>query len=140
MQHISKTIRQTNHSWFYEKDIFNDFNILVKIPDWTSIKIFVEDEQIDLINTKTIFHRRYIDLNNGCTVREWQCVDKIGRISSIKIIKFISISNKHELGKCLLIRPENYTGNLKVLSGIDCNTADFNYLINQNICIAIHQF
>lgn len=120
---------------FYEKDIFNDFNILVKIPDWTSIKIFVEDEKVDLISNKTIYHQRYIDLNNGCTVREWQCVDKIGRISSIKIIKFISVSNKHELGKCLLIRPENYTGNLRVLSGIDCNTADFNYLINQNISI-----
>ena len=123
---------------FYEKDIYNDFNILVKIPDWTSIKIFVEDEQLDLTKNETLFHRRYIDLNNGCVVREWQYADNLGRITNIKIIKFISVSNKHELGKCLLIKPENYTGNLRVLSGIDCNTADFNYLINQNISIDNH--
>ncbi|HBG49509.1 MAG TPA: hypothetical protein DDW90_08425 [Cyanobacteria bacterium UBA9971] len=123
---------------FYEKDIYNDFNILVKIPDWTSIKIFVEDEQLDLTKNETLFHRRYIDFNNGCVVREWQCADNLGRITGIKIIKFISVSNKHELGKCVLIKPENYTGNLKVLSGIDCNTADFNYLINQNLSIGSH--
>jgi len=123
---------------FYEKDIYNDFNILVKIPDWTRIKIFVEDEQLDLTKHETLFHRRYIDLNNGCVVREWQYADNIGRITSIKTIKYISISNKHELGKCVLIKPENYTGNLKVLSGIDCNTADFNYLINQNLSIDNH--
>src|SRR3989339_834942 len=64
---------------FYEKDIYNDFNILVKIPDWTSIKIFVEDEQLDLTKNETLFHRRYIDLNNGCVVREWQYADNIGR-------------------------------------------------------------
>ncbi|OGH99246.1 MAG: hypothetical protein A2039_04325 [Candidatus Melainabacteria bacterium GWA2_34_9] len=123
---------------FYEKDIYNDFNILVKIPDWTRIKIFVDEEQLDLTNNETLFHRRYIDLNNGCVVREWQCADNIGRITSIKTIKYISVSNKHELGKCLLIKPENYTGNLRVLSGIDCNTADFNYLINQNLSIDNH--
>ncbi|OGI03441.1 MAG: hypothetical protein A2104_03285 [Candidatus Melainabacteria bacterium GWF2_32_7] len=123
---------------FYEKDIYNDFNILVKTPDWTSIKIFVEDEQLDLTKHETLFHRRYIDLNNGCAVREWRCADNQGRITGIKIIKFISISNKHELGKSVLIKPENYTGNLRVLSGIDCNTADFNYLINQNLAIASH--
>lgn len=123
---------------FYEKDIDNEFNILVKIPDWTRIKIFIEDDQLDLINNETLFHRRYIDLNNGCAVREWECTDKLGRITGIKIIKFISVSNKHELGKCVLIKPENYSGNIRVVSGIDCNTADFNYLINQNISINNH--
>ena len=74
---------------FYEKSIDDEFNILVRMPDWTRIKIFVEDEQLDLRINKTLYHRRYIDLNNGCAVREWQCVDKPGRITSIKIIKFI---------------------------------------------------
>jgi len=120
---------------FYEKDIDNEFNILVKIPDWTRIKIFLEDEQLDLTKNETLYHHRYIDLNNGCTVRDWQCIDNIGRITSIKIIKFISVWNKHELGKSLLIRPENYTGNIRVISGIDCNTANFNYLINQNLSV-----
>ena len=123
---------------FYEKDIYNEFNILVKAPDWTRIKIFVEDEQLDLTKNETLYHRRYINLSSGCVVREWQCADNLGRITSVKIIKFISISNKHELGKCVLIKPENYTGNVRVLSGIDCNTADFNYLINQNLSIDNH--
>jgi len=123
---------------FYEKDINNVFNILVKIPDWTRIKIFVEDEQLDLTKNETLYHRRYIDLNNGCAVRDWQCIDNIGRITSIKIIKYISIWDKHELGKSILIKPENYTGNIRALSGIDCNTADFNYLINQNLSIGNH--
>ncbi len=120
---------------FYEKDINEEFDILIKIPDWTRIQIFVEDDQLDLIKDNTLYNRRYIDLNNGCIVRDWKCADSIGRITSIKIIKYISLSDKHEMGKTVLIKPENYTGNLRILSGIDCNSADFNYLINQNIII-----
>lgn len=120
---------------FYEKALDEEFNILVKMPDWTRIKICLEGEQLDLLQTETLNHRRYIDLNNGSVVREWQCTDNIGRITSIKIIKFISLANKHEMGKCIYIKPENYKGTVKVLSGIDCETGEFDFLINQNISI-----
>ncbi len=122
----------------YEKDLFNEFNILVKIPDWTRIQIFVEDEQLDLTKNETLFHGRYINLGNGCAVREWKYSDSYKRITSIKIIKYVSLSNKHELGKYILVKPENYTGNIRILSGIDCNTANFNYLINQNLSMNNH--
>lgn len=126
---------------FYEKNINDsetEVNLLIKIPDWTRIKIFVNEELLNLIDAKPLYHNRYIDFNSGCIVREWRCEDETGRVTSIKIVKYISFHNKHEMGKSILVKPENYTGNLRILSGLDCDTAGFDYLINQNINIKNH--
>lgn len=123
---------------FYEREINDEIDTLVKIPDWTRIKIFVEGEQLDLRTVKTLHHHRYIDFGNGTVVRDRRCEDEAGRITSVKITKYISLYNKHETGKSILIKPENYTGNIRILSGIDCDTAGFNYLINQNINLENH--
>ena len=120
---------------FYEKDINDQLDTLVKIPDWTRIKIFIDEEQLDLRNLENLHHNRYIDFKKGEVVRVWKCRDETGRITSIKITKYISIGNKHEMGKNILLKPENYTANMRILTGIDCDTAGFDYLINQNISL-----
>jgi len=120
---------------FYEKSSTDEYNLLVKMPDWTRIIISVEGGRLNLLQNNIIYNYRYIDLRSGCVVRSWKCADNDGRITSIKIIKYISLHNKHELGKTVLIKPENYNANISVLSGLDCNTADFGYLTNQNISI-----
>lgn len=94
-------------------------NELAKVPDWTKIQIFLDDNLVDLLNSKILDHKRYLDLKKGLVVREWRSEDKIGRIIEIKITKYISISNKHEAFKILSIIPENFSGKIKVLSGID---------------------
>ncbi len=114
----------------------DDFNFLVRVPDWTSIKIYVGGELLELRESNVLKHIRYIDFENGTVVREWKHEDKEGRITSVKILKYISLAEKHELGKLLIVRPENYSENINVVSGIDCNTADFDYLLNLNSDIA----
>ena len=108
------------------------FNFLVKAPNWTSLRIYVGDNMLDLKEDNTLMHSRYIDFDRGLAVREWQNQDREGRITNIKIIKYISLAHKHELGKIVLIKPENYSEKILVVTGIDNNTADFGYLLNMN--------
>jgi kojibiose phosphorylase len=117
---------------FYDQSNNDRYNFIVKIPDWTRIRINIDDDLIDLIEPETVYHNRYIDLKNGTAVREWKNVEHGGRITDIKIIKYISLAEKKEMGKCLIIKPENYSGNIRVLSGFDENASNRNYLENFN--------
>ncbi len=110
----------------------DDFNFLVRIPDWTAIKIYVGDKLLNMKESTVLHHMRYIDFKNGTVVREWKNEDEEGRITSIKIIKYISLAEKHEFGKLLIINPENYSEEIRVITGINCDTADFRYLLNLN--------
>ena len=115
----------------YEKSADYNYNELVNLPDWTRIGIFIEGNVVNLFDTKIISHRRYLDFKNGITIREWISQDNNGRITNIKFIKYISLSNKHEAGKALIINPENYSGKIKVRSGIDAAMTAPIYTISQ---------
>lgn len=110
----------------------DEFNFLVRCPDWTSTRVYVAGNILNLREGKTLHHLRYIDFEKGTIVREWQNEDRQGRITNIKIIKYISLANKNEMGKFIVIKPVNYSGDIHVTTGIDCNTADFTYLLNMN--------
>jgi len=116
----------------YVQGAKDDFNFLVKSPNWTAMRIYVGDNMFDLKEDIPLWHSRYIDFDRGLAVREWRNEDRDGRITDIRIIKFISLARKHELGKLLLIKPENYSDRIRVVTGIDNNTADFGYLLNMN--------
>ncbi len=111
----------------------DEFNLLVKIPDWTSIKIYAGGDLLNVKNRKVIEHLRYIDFKTGTAVREWIDEDIEGRITNIKIIKYVSLANKNELGKFVVIKPKNYSEKIRVITGINCDEADFKYLLNMNI-------
>lgn len=117
----------------YEKVCMEDYNELVKMPDWTRIHIFIDGNKIDLVKNRFFEHTRYIDIQNCLSIRNWINIDTVGRITDIKIIKFISLFNKHEAGKCIIVRPENYSGKIKILSGIDGKDIDATQLRPQLI-------
>ncbi|MFH0702508.1 MAG: glycosyl hydrolase family 65 protein [bacterium] len=109
----------------YEKDVYYSYNSLVKLPDWTRIQVFIKDNIVDLLENKILEQKRYLDLKKGIYIREWKTQDSTGRITSVKIIKFISLNNKHEIFKSLIIKPENYSEKLRVISAIDGNITNF---------------
>ena len=111
----------------YEKFNNNTYNEIVKLADWTRIKVFIRGNQLDLFKFKSLQHVRYLDLKQGISVREWETQDDVGRITKIRIVKFVSISNKNEVGKSISIQPQNYSGKIRVISGIDGSNMDLRY-------------
>ena len=108
----------------YENEPGTNYNGLVKLPDWTRIQLFINDDIGDLFEEESLFHFRGLDLKHGIGIREWRCKDTCGRITYIKIIKFISLANKNEAYKEIVIKPENYSAKLRLKSGIDGNMPD----------------
>lgn len=106
-------------SGFYETLEEHSYNQLVKLPDWTRLQVYIEGEMIDLTSCIRSKTKRYIDLDDNTSVREWVCEDNTGRITSIKMTKFISFKNKNLCFKSIVVTPVNYNGKIKVASGID---------------------
>lgn len=127
---------------FYELVLDTNCNALIEVPDWTRIQVFIDGIQVNLFDEKYIKHYRYIDLNNGLYVRNWVTVDSLGRTTNIRIIKFISLKSKNQAFKSITIKPENYSGCIKVISGIDGTLTDLDYFVSKesisssNICLA----
>lgn len=99
-------------------------NELAKIPDWTRIQIILDDSVVDIFNSETLFHKRYLDLKRGLAVRVWKFKDNLGRVLSVKILKFISLYRENEAYKSIEIETENYSGKIKLISGIESSQND----------------
>ncbi len=99
---------------------------LIKNADWTRIEVFVDGRKLSLLRGNDIEHKRYLDLRKGLTFREWEHQDESGRITKIKIIKFVSIAHKNLLFKSISVKPENYCGSLIVKSGFNTKDEDGN--------------
>lgn len=99
---------------------------LIKIPDWTRFNIFIENEQVDLLNVKTLELDRYLDFKRGVVSRVWKFRDYNGRITKVQILKFISFADKNLCLKSIYIQPINYCGKMKLQSLIDYKNIDLN--------------
>lgn len=115
----------------YTKAPEDEYNFLLKLPDWTRIRVFVDGEMLDLRNQTVVENLRGIDFTRGISIREWINCNKHGKITKIKIIKYISINDKKEFGKIIELTPENYTGNITIITGLDYNAASIKYLLKE---------
>ena len=88
-------------------------------PDWAALRVFAEGEEIDLEEGETVEHERYLDLKRGVLERDWLHTDEIGRTTRLHYRRFVSLANRHILVESTAITPENYSGRLRVISGID---------------------
>ena len=103
----------------YTKHANNSEEELAMLPDWTRMQVYIDDNPINLFNVKTLEHKRYLDMKRGIFFREWKNKDELGRITNIKILKYISLHNRNKACKSMTILPENYSGRIKVVSAID---------------------
>jgi|GEM_PF-109077 len=100
---------------------------LAVMPDWTRIKLFIEDEPMDLTVQEIIKQKRYFDTKRAVSVREVKVKDADGRITRLKTEKFASLKDKHFGGQSISIIPENYSAQISIRVGIDGNVVNVDY-------------
>jgi trehalose/maltose hydrolase-like predicted phosphorylase len=105
--------------YFDPKEGVKDVPALVIVPDWLHTVVTLDGTPIRFENGELLEQRRWLDLRNAVGVREWRYRDSLGRITRITTLRFASLEDPHALGLRIIVKPENYSSRLKIVSGLD---------------------
>ncbi|MCK4258228.1 MAG: glycoside hydrolase family 65 protein [Halanaerobiales bacterium] len=97
----------------------NQVTEIPNCPDWLEMEIELNGERFDLLRGNILDYQRTLDLKKSVLTRVVRWEDTKGKITRLKFIRFVSIKNQHLMGITLEITPENYDGEIKVVSGLN---------------------
>jgi len=92
---------------------------LVNVPDLIGVEIILAGELFNLKVGKIISYNRRLNLKDGQLIREIKWQSPKGNITRLIFRRFVSIVNLHIAALQIKIVPLNYSGTLKIKSGID---------------------
>jgi kojibiose phosphorylase len=97
---------------------------LVVAPNWLLFTVSVEGEKLHLDSAEILMHKRTLDMRRGILVRDWLHQDRNGRQTSFRSLRFASLADRQAAGLQVWVTPQNYSGRIKVESGIDGDVAN----------------
>ncbi|MGH3805799.1 MAG: glycoside hydrolase family 65 protein, partial [Pseudonocardiaceae bacterium] len=93
---------------------------LVNLPNWLLLKLRIEGEEaIRLDNVEVLFYRHSYDIRHAVVARTIQFRDRAGRETTLRSRRFVSMANSHLAGIEWIVTPDNWSGQLEVISGLD---------------------
>ncbi|MCL4474409.1 MAG: hypothetical protein M1455_10835, partial [Actinobacteria bacterium] len=102
----------------YDIGEYDGLEELATAPDWLFTRIFVFGKQLKLDTETMVEHKRILDLRRGVYRRRWRHRDHQGRMTSVEFTRFVSMDDPHALVLTVSITPENYSGAVRVETGI----------------------
>ncbi|NMW22237.1 MAG: glycoside hydrolase family 65 protein [Chlorobiaceae bacterium] len=92
---------------------------LVKCPMWTDVSIWSEGEKFCLSTCKSLRHEQVLDMQKGTLHRTTTVKNPSGKTITLETIRLVFMHNVH-LGYLLVkITPRNFSGPIRVLSGLN---------------------
>ncbi|MGH3836582.1 MAG: glycoside hydrolase family 65 protein [Pseudonocardiaceae bacterium] len=93
---------------------------LVNLPNWLLLKLRIEGEEaIRLDNVEVLSYRHSYNIRNAVVARELQFRDRAGRETTLRSRRFVSMANSHLAGIEWTVTPDNWSGRVEVISGLD---------------------
>ena len=92
---------------------------LMVLPDWTGLRIWIDDHSLSIQHGKVLEHRRILDMQRGVLWREWRHSDPAGRITRIVSFRFASLADRHLLLHSVTLIPENYSSVVRFESAME---------------------
>lgn len=89
------------------------------LPDPLLIKLFIDGAPFRLWDGKLLEYSRTLDLRTGGLSRNLRWDNGAGKVSSIQIRRFCSMADRRLIVQEYKIVPENWTGTVRIESGID---------------------
>jgi trehalose/maltose hydrolase-like predicted phosphorylase len=93
---------------------------MVNLPNWLVLRVAVEGEWIDPLDPAHLLgHRVTLDLRRGLLSRVLRFTDAGGRRTALRQRRFVHMGLRHLAGLQTVVTPENWSGRLRVRSGLD---------------------
>jgi trehalose/maltose hydrolase-like predicted phosphorylase len=93
---------------------------LVNLPNWLLLELRIEGEEaIGVNNVEILSYRQEYDVRNALLKRNQRFRDRAGRETTLETRRFVSMANMHQAAMEWKITPENWSGNVEMISAID---------------------
>jgi trehalose/maltose hydrolase-like predicted phosphorylase len=93
---------------------------LVNLPNWLVLKLRIEGEDpIRLADVELLGYRHELDIRTATVIRELRFRDRAGRETALRSRRFVSMADLHHAGIEWTLTPENWSGRVEVVSGLD---------------------
>jgi trehalose/maltose hydrolase-like predicted phosphorylase len=92
---------------------------LMVLPDWTGVRIWIDDQPLSMQQGDVLQHRRILDFRRGILWREWRHRDPAGRITRITAFRLASLADRHLLLHSVTLTPENHTSVIRFESSME---------------------
>lgn len=95
---------------------------IVNMPNWIKVTFKVDgsDEPwLDIMECEILDYHQELNFKEGTLARTLRIKDLKGRIFFLQFIRFVSMANQHVAFQKFLIRPENWSGNIIIKSGLE---------------------
>jgi len=98
---------------------------LVNLPNWLPVRFRIEDgDWFSPDTVRLLEYRQVLELYEGVWRRELRFDDGAGRMTRVRVLRFVSMSIPHLAGQRLEIEPENWSGAVEVSSELDGRVAN----------------
>ena len=94
----------------------------VNSVDWLYTRIKIEGEQLDINKSKITEFVRQLDMRTGTLTREFVWHTPKGKKLRLTFLRFISMKTPNLSGQRITFEPLNFSGTVKVCSGLDFST------------------
>lgn len=98
---------------------------LANMPDWLTLRLYVEKELIGIENCEILSFTRALDMRRACFVKSIRLRDRKGRETLIEGVRFVSRAHVHRMAVRLYVTPLNYSGIIEVENIIDGTVMNF---------------
>lgn len=92
---------------------------LMVLPDWTGVRVWIENQPLSMDEGQVLEHRRILDMLQGVLWREWRHRDPNGRVTHLNTYRLASLADRHLLLQSVAFRAENYSGTVRLESAIE---------------------
>ena len=92
---------------------------LMILPDWTGVRIWIDDQPLSMQQGDVLQHRRILDFRRGILWREWRHRDPAGRITRITAFRLASLADRHLLMHSVTLTPENHISVIRFESSME---------------------
>jgi len=93
---------------------------LVNLPNWLVMTLRIEGgEPLALDKVEVLSYRHELDIRTDTVIRQVRFRDSAGRETTLASRRFVSMARMHQAAIEWTITPENWSGTVEVISGLD---------------------
>jgi maltose phosphorylase len=107
--------------------------IIANAPDWTGIKVQLNEEKLDLAVWEVLNFKRVLNLHEGFLERTFEAISKKGHHIQVSVKRFLSVANTETGAISYKVKSINFTGRISFMPVIDGDLLDYHHYVSEPV-------
>jgi maltose phosphorylase len=107
--------------------------IIANAPDWTGIKVQLNEEKLDLAVWEVLNFKRILNMHEGFMERTFEAISRKGHHIQVSVKRFLSIANTETGAICYKVKSINFAGRISFMPVIDGDLQDYHQNVSEPV-------